>query len=55
MHQLCCHYWEIFVLTEGNPIAKYSEQGSEAWNKYIRVYQRGPGCRAKLMNSNVNI
>ena len=42
-------------MTNGAPIAKYSEQGSEAWNKHIRAYRSGPGCRARFMNNTVNI
>ena len=54
-HQACSHYWELFVLTEGRSIARYSEQGSESYNKYIRYYKSGPGCKARQSSQTLNL
>ncbi len=54
-HQLCAHYWQLFVFTDGEPIGQYSEQASESWNKYIKSYRSGPACRARQLNSTMNI
>ena len=41
VYQMCAHAWELFMLAGGSPIAKYSEQSSESWNKYIKAYKSG--------------
>ncbi len=33
VHQMCAHSWELFLITDGKPIARYSEQSGESWNK----------------------
>lgn len=53
-HSMCAHFWELFSLTNGKPIAVYSEQGSEACNKYIRNYKSGSSSKARQMNLTVN-
>ena len=47
IHQMCGHSWELFMMTEGKPIAMYAEQSGEAWNKHIRAYKSGPAARAR--------
>ena len=42
VHSMCGHNPELFEITGGAPIAIYSEQGSEAWNKHIRAFKSGP-------------
>jgi hypothetical protein len=54
LHQMCAHSWELFEITEGNPIAIYSEQPGEAWNKYIRSYKSGPASRARQSSIKAN-
>ena len=54
VHQMCAHSWELFVLTEGKPIARYSEQEGKAWNKHIRSYKSGPAARARQTSIRVN-
>ena len=46
IHSMCGHNPELFEKTGGAPIAIYSEQGSEAWNKHIRAFNLGPAARA---------
>ena len=47
VHSMCGHNWEMSNITGGAPIAVFSEQGSEAWNKHIRAFKSGPGARAR--------
>ena len=55
VHQLLSHYWELFLINDNKPIAKFSSQASEAWNKYVRYFKSGPGSKARQMNQKVNI
>ena len=54
-HSMCGHNWELFEITNGTPIAIFSEQGSEAWNKYIRAFKSGPAARARQTSVKENI
>ena len=54
VHQMCAHSWELFVMTEGSPIAVYSEQSGECWNKFICAYKSGMSCKARQMSVQVN-
>ena len=54
VHQMCAHSWELFVVTEGKPIAKFSEQSGESWNKFIRAYKSGAACKARQMSIKLN-
>ena len=54
VHQMCAHSWELFVITKGLPIAVYSEQSGESWNKYVRAYKSGTSCMARQMSTKVN-
>ena len=54
VHQMCAHAWELFQMNNGKPIAAYSEQSSEAWNKYIRAYKSGCSSRARQFSIRVN-
>lgn len=47
VHQMCAHSHELFQMNNGKPIAMYSEQSGEAWNKHIRSFQSGAACRAR--------
>ena len=55
VHSMCGHNWELFQITNGAPIAIYSEQGSEAWNKHIRAYKSGPAARARQTSIKENL
>ena len=55
VHSMCGHNPELFTITKGAPIAIYSEQGSEAWNKHIRSYKSGPAARARQTSIQDNI
>ena len=55
VHSMCGHNWELFEITNGAPIAIYSEQGSEAWNKHIRAYKSGPAARARQTSIKENL
>ena len=50
-HQMAAHSWELFQITDGAPIAKYSEQSGESQNKYIRAYKSG--CASKARQTSV--
>ena len=51
---MCAHAWELFVITDGLPIAEYSEQSIESWNKFIRAYKSGPAAKARQMSIKMN-
>ena len=53
-HQMAAHSWELFMLTQGKPIATYAEQSVEAWNKHIRAYKSGPASRARQCSIRLN-
>ena len=55
VHSMCAHNPALFMMTGGAPIAIFSEQGSEAWNKHIRAYKSGPGARARQRSIQENI
>ena len=55
VHSMCGHNPELFEITRGAPIAIYSEQGSEAWNKFIRSFKSGPCARARQTSIQDNI
>ena len=55
VHSMCAHNPELFEITGGSPIAVYSEQGSEAWNKHIRAFKSGPAMRARQTSIQENI
>ena len=54
VHTMCAHYWELFQINDCSPIAEYSEQSSEHWNKHIRNIKSGAGCRARQTSIQVN-
>ena len=54
VHQMCAHSWELFQMTNGKPIAIFSEQSGEAWNKHIKAYKSGCASRARQMSVMVN-
>ena len=47
IHQMCGHSHQLFQMNNGKPIAIYSEQAGEAWNKSIRSFQSGAAARAR--------
>ena len=54
VHTMCAHYWELFEMNNCSPIAAYSEQSGEHWNKHIRNIKSGAGCRAQQSSIQVN-
>ena len=54
VHVMASHYWELIEINGKKPIGVYSEQGSEAMNKFIRAYKSGVSCRARQINIKVN-
>ena len=42
-------------MNDGNPIVIYSEQPSEAWNKFVRSYKSGTSCKARQISIQLNI
>ena len=54
VHTMCAHYWELFDINNGDPIAVYSEQSGEHWNKHIRNFKSGAACRARQQNIQAN-
>ena len=54
VHAMAAHAWELFEITEGLPIAVFSEKAIEAWNKYVRAYISGPACRARQVSIKAN-
>ena len=54
VHAMAGHAWELFEITGGFPIAIYSEQAVEAWNKFIRAFKSGAGCRARQTSIKAN-
>ena len=44
---MCTHSWELFKITEGAPIAIYTEQAGETWNKHIRSDKSGTAALAR--------
>ena len=55
VHQMLAHNWELFEITEGAPIAVWSECAVEAWNKHVRNFRCGAGCRARQNSVENNI
>lgn len=55
VHSMCGHNWQLFSIMDGAPIAIFSEQGSDAWNKYIRAFKTGPAARARQTSLKENI
>ena len=55
VHQMSAHSWELFEMNGGKPVSMWSEQGSEAWNKYIRAWKSGTSSRSRQYNIKDNI
>ena len=55
VHQMLAHCWELFQIQDGGPIAILSESGVEAWNKQVRNFRSGAGCRARQTSIQANI
>ena len=55
VHQIGAHSLELFQMNDGKPVSKWSEQGSEAWNKYIRAWKSGKSSRSRQCNVKDNI
>eukprot|EP00112_Aurelia_sp_Birch-Aquarium-sp1_P024715 Seg794.1 transcript_id=Seg794.1/GoldUCD/mRNA.D3Y31 product="hypothetical protein" protein_id=Seg794.1/GoldUCD/D3Y31 len=49
------HNWELFAMLAGKPIAVCSESVLEAWNKHIRNFRSGAGCRAHQTSCSENV
>ena len=55
VHSMCGHNPGLFEITKGARIAIFSEQGSEAWNKYIRSFKSGPAAPARQTSIQKNL
>ena len=55
VHQILAHNWQLFQMLEGKPIAIWSESGLESWNKHIRNFRSGTGCRSRQTSVSANI
>ena len=55
VHQMLAHSWQLFEMQDGGPIAIWSESGVEAWNKHVRNFRSGAGCRARQTSVKANI
>ena len=55
VHQMLAHNWELFEMQNGGPIAIWSESALESWNKHLRNFRSGAGCRARQMSVRCNI
>ena len=55
VHQMSAHSWELFQMNGYKPVSKWSEQGSEAWNKYIRAWKSGKSSRSRQYSIKDNI
>ena len=54
LHSMCAHAWQFYDIFSG-PIAKYSEQSQEHWNKFVNKYKSGCGARARQHGVSVNL
>lgn len=55
LHAMCAHSWQLFEMADGEPIAMYSEQAQEHWNKNVASYKSGSGARARQHSVKLNI
>ena len=51
---MCAHSWQLFKIFNV-PIAIYSEQAQEHWNKFVGKYKSGFGAHARQHNLSLNI
>ena len=54
LHSMCAHACQLYQFCSG-PIAQYSEQAQEHWNKQITRYKSGCGARARQHGVSVNL
>ena len=54
LHAMCGHSWQLIDMLNA-PVAMYSEQAQEHWNKYIAKYKSGCGARARQHDVGQNI
>ena len=54
LHAMCAHDWQLVVILDA-PVAIYSEQAQEHWNKYLTKYKSRPSARARQHNVSLNI
>ena len=52
---MCADSWQLFEMAEGTPIAVYSEQSQEHWNKNITKYKSGCSVRAGQHSVKINL
>ena len=55
LHAMCSHAWQLFDMAAGQPIAVFSEQAQEHWNKNVLSYKSGGGARARQHSVRLNI
>ena len=46
LHSMCAHSWQLFQICS-TPIAVYSEQAQEHWNKFVTLFKSGGGARLR--------
>ena len=54
LHSMYAHAWQLYDICSG-PIAKYSEQSQEHWNKFVNMYKSGCGAWARQHRVFVNL
>ena len=54
LHAMCGHAWQL-VEVLSVPVAMYSEQAQEHWNKYLTKYKSGPCARARQHDVSDNL
>ena len=55
LHQMCAHSWQLFQIAHPDPIAVFSEQSQEHWNKHVSRFKSGTGTRARQCSVKANI
>ena len=53
LHAMCAHSWQLYDVLN-SPIAIYSEQAQENWNKHVARYKSGCGTRARQHSIKLN-
>ena len=54
LHAMCAHSWQLIDILDA-PVALYSEQAQEHWNKYLAKYKSGVATRARQHSVRINI
>ena len=54
LHAMCAHDWHLVLILDA-PVAIYSEQAQEHWNKYLTKYKSGPSARERQHSVSLNV